>query len=125
MLPWVLFLIHGERATGYLASCSVIVGIANILLGGMSDFSSPRAVAAYARGAISDLRRRLKRMLWFSVLPIGSVCVIAAVFGESIIAALYNLRFPGAGWMVLLLTLSVLANSNSRWMRFGVNYGGL
>jgi O-antigen/teichoic acid export membrane protein len=110
-MPWVLFLMHGERATGYLASCSVIVGIANILLSGMSDFLSPRAASAFVEGGIAQLRRVLVKMLRLSILSIGTVCIIAAFFGEPIIAALYDGRFPGAGRMVFLLTLSVLANA--------------
>ena len=110
-MPWVLFLMHGERATGYLAACSVIVGVANILLGGMSDFLSPRAASAFAKGGVAELRRVLGKMLWLSILSIGSVCIIAAIFGEPIIDALYDGRFPGAGRMVILLTLSVLANA--------------
>jgi len=111
MMPWVLFVMHGERATGYLASCSVIVGVCNIMLAGMCDFLNPRSAAAYATGGIEKLKRIQWKMLKISTLAIGSVCLIAVFFGEQIIHTLYNGRFPGAGSMVIWLTLSVLANA--------------
>lgn len=111
LMPWVLFVMHGEAATGYLASCSVIVGVCNILLAGMCDFLNPRTAAAYASGGIPKLRRIQRSMLMLSSLTIGSVCVIAALFGEQIINTLYDGRFPGSGSLVTWLTLSVLANA--------------
>lgn len=111
LMPWVLFVMHGESATGFLASCSVIVGVCNIMLAGMCDFLIPRSAAAYARGGISELRKIQRSMLTISVLTIGSVCVIAALFGEQIINTLYDGKFVGAGGMVTWLTLAVLANA--------------
>lgn len=111
LMPWVLFVMHGEAATGFLASCSVIVGVCNIMLAGMCDFMNPRSAAAYADGGISALRKIQRTMLFISVLTIGSVCVIAALFGEQIINTLYDGKFAGAGGMVTWLTLSVLANA--------------
>ena len=111
LMPWVLFAIHGEKETGYLACGSVIVGIANILLSGMADFLTPRAATAYAEGGVPRLKTILRSMLALSVLAIGSVCVVATLYGEQIINGLYDGRFPGAGHMVALLTLAVLANA--------------
>ncbi|MEZ6123933.1 MAG: lipopolysaccharide biosynthesis protein [Planctomycetaceae bacterium] len=111
IMPWILFLMHGRQATGYLASCSVIVGVANILLSGMSDYVTPRAARSYASGGIAELKQFLRRVLMLAVPGIGSVCVVSAIFGEQIIAALYDGRFPGAGQIVTLMTLSVLANA--------------
>ena len=111
MMPWVLFVMHGESATGFLASCSVIVGVCNILLAGMCDFVNPRSAAAYAKGGIVALRKIQRSMLLLSVMTIGSVCVVSAFFGEQIINKLYDNQFPGAGGMVTWLTFSVLANA--------------
>ncbi len=111
LMPWVLFMMHGETATGFLASCSVIVGICNIMLAGMCDFMNPRSAAAYVRGGIVELRKIQRSMLMISMLTIGSVCMIAALFGEQIINTLYDDQFVGAGEMVTWLTLSVLANA--------------
>ncbi len=111
VMPWVLFMMHGEEATGYLASCSVIVGVANILLSGMSDFLAPRAAAAYAQGGVKQLRKILRSMAILGTLTIGSVAAIATLFGEEIINTLYDGRFPGAGDIAALMALSVLANA--------------
>ena len=113
VMPWVLFAMKGEAETGLLASCSVIVGIANILLSGLGDFLTPRATLAYSTGGIQSLRKILRSMLGLSVLAIGSVCVVAALFGNQIISFLYDGKFPDTGDMVALLTLSVLANAFS------------
>lgn len=111
VMPWVLFAMKGDRETGLLASCSVIVGIANILLSGLGDFLTPRAASAYASGGILALRQILRSMLGLSVLAIGSVVTVAALFGEQIIDTLYDGQFTGAGTMVTVMTLSVLANA--------------
>lgn len=111
LMPWVLFIMHGEAATGYLASCSVIVGVCNIMLAGMCDFLNPRAASAYVNGGIPKLQKIQRFMLTLSGLTIGTVCVIAVFFGETIINTLYDGRFPGTGSLVVWLTLSVLANA--------------
>lgn len=111
IMPWVLFAIHGERATGLLASCSVIVGVANILLAGMEDFLTPRATSAYAQGGATELLAVLRKMRFFVLLAIGSVCAVAFGFGELVIQTLYDGKFVGAGELVGLLTLAVLANA--------------
>lgn len=111
IMPWVLFAMRGDKETGLLASCSVIVGVANILLSGLGDFLTPRAATAYATGGIKNLRRILRSMLGLSVLAIGSVVAVSALFGEQIINILYDGRFAGTGTMVTVMSLSVLANA--------------
>ena len=111
IMPWVLFALRGDRETGLLASCSVIVGIANILLSGLGDFLTPRAASAYASGGIKQLRKILRSMLGLSVIAIGSVVAVSALFGEQIIDVLYNGRFAGTGTMVTVMSLAVLANA--------------
>lgn len=111
IMPWILFSMHGEEATGTLAACSVIVGVANIMLAGMGDFLAPRAAAAFAKGGKAGLIAILKKMLILITIAIGSVCAVAFGFGEMVIHLLYDGRFPEAGQLVGLLTLSVLANA--------------
>lgn len=111
IMPWILFSMHGEAATGTLAACSVIVGVANIMLAGMGDFLAPRAAAAFAKGGKTELAAILKKMMVFITIAIGTVCAIAFGAGEMVIHVLYDGRFPEAGQLVGLLTLSVLANA--------------
>ena len=111
IMPWILFSMHGEAATGTLAACSVIVGVANIMLAGMGDFLAPRASAAFAKGGKNQLTAILMKMLILISIGIGTVCVIAFGVGEQVIHTLYDGRFPEAGQLVGLLTLSVLANA--------------
>lgn len=111
VMPWVLFAMKGERETGLLASASVIVGIANILLSGLADFLTPRAARAYATGGVTRLRSILRSMLGISTLAIGSVCVVAVFFGQQIVDTLYDGRFANVGLLISLLTFSVLANA--------------
>ncbi|MEP3479808.1 MAG: hypothetical protein ABJZ55_11220 [Fuerstiella sp.] len=111
IMPWILFSIHGEAATGTLAACSVIVGVANIMLAGMGDFLAPRAAAAFAQGGKNQLTAILMKMLILISIGIGTVCAVAFGVGEQVIQILYDGRFPEAGQLVGLLTLSVLANA--------------
>ena len=111
VMPWVLFALCGKAETGLLGSASVIVGVANILLSGLADFLTPRAARAYATGGVIRLRSILRSMLAISLLAIGSVCVIAVLFGQSIVDTLYDGRFSDVGTLISLLTFSVLANA--------------
>lgn len=111
VMPWVLFAICGKAETGLLGSASVIVGVANILLSGLADFLTPRAARAYATGGVTRLRSILRSMLAISLLAIGSVCVVAVLFGQPVVDTLYDGRFPDVGLLISLLTFSVLANA--------------
>lgn len=111
VMPWVLYAVCGESETGRLASASVVVGVANLLLSGLADFLTPRAARAYAEGGTTALRSVLRSMLWLSLLTIGSLCAVAALAGQWVVDLLYDGRFAGTGWIITLLTLSVLANA--------------
>jgi O-antigen/teichoic acid export membrane protein len=111
VMPWLLALHHGTAATGLLAACASVVGVANMLLLGVSNALSPRAAEAYVEGGATELRHVLRQA---AVLLGGALGVFAAalwLFGDVCARFLYSGRYPGAGAVIGVLALSALATS--------------
>lgn len=117
VMPWVVALSHGDAETGLLGASSTLVGLSNTFLNGLCNFLSPQAAQAYARRGIVGLRSvLLKTALLFGV-TLGGLALLAFAFGEMLLVMVYGPQFGGAGAIVSVLSLSVLANS------FGVTAG--
>ncbi|MDA1015930.1 MAG: lipopolysaccharide biosynthesis protein [Planctomycetota bacterium] len=117
VMPWVLFSIHGDIATGLLASCSAVVGLSNMVLAGIANFLTPRAARAYADDGVDGLKCILRKLNTLFVVMLGSVCVLAAFVGQNVIDVVYDGKFQDTGAIVFTLSLAVLANA------FGVSAG--
>jgi O-antigen/teichoic acid export membrane protein len=111
VMPWVVALIHGEAQTGVFGACSTLVGLSNTFLQGLCNFLSPRAAQAYARGGLAELRSVLLKTAGLFAATLGSLAVVAFLVGEEIAVVLYGPQFAGAGMIIGVLSLSVLANS--------------
>jgi O-antigen/teichoic acid export membrane protein len=111
VMPWVIAATHGEAQTGLLGACSTLVGFPNMFLMGLCNFLSPRTAQAYAHGGLAELRSvLLKTALLFGV-TLGAVAAGAFFLGEQIAVFVYGPQFAGAGLIIGVLSLSVLANS--------------
>jgi O-antigen/teichoic acid export membrane protein len=111
VMPWVVAVSHGEAETGLLGACTTLVGLSNTFLNGLCNFLSPQAAQAYARGGVDELRAvLLKTMLLFGV-TLGALAGVAFLCGEALAALVYGPQFAGAGAIISVLSLSVLANS--------------
>ena len=111
VMPWVVAVSHGEAETGLLGACTTLVGLSNTFLNGLCNFLSPQAAQAFARGGVSELRIVLMKTLALFVATLGGLAAIAMTFGEAIAAVVYGPEFLGAGAIISVLSLSVLANS--------------
>jgi O-antigen/teichoic acid export membrane protein len=111
VMPWVVALTHGEAQTGMLGACSTLVGLSNMFMLGLCNFLSPKAARAFAEGGVSELRTVLRKTAALFLVSLGAIAVIGFVFGEAIAAAVYGESFANTGWLVGVLSLSVLANS--------------
>jgi O-antigen/teichoic acid export membrane protein len=111
VMPWVIAVTHGEAQTGLLGACSTLVGFPNMFLMGLCNFLSPRTAQAYAQGGLAELRGVLWKTTLLFGATLGSVAAAAFVFGEQIALLIYGPQFEGAGLIIGVLSLSVLANS--------------
>jgi O-antigen/teichoic acid export membrane protein len=111
VMPWVVAISHGEAQTGLLGACSTLVGLSNTFLQGLCNFLSPRAAQAFSQGGVAELRSVLTKTALLFFATLGGLAVIAFLLGEQIAVVVYGPSFAGAGMIVGVLSLSVLANS--------------
>jgi O-antigen/teichoic acid export membrane protein len=78
---------------------------------GLCNFLSPRAARAFASGGLPELKSVLKKTALLFIATLGSICLGAFLLGEPIAVLVYGPQFAGTGWIIGVLTLSVLANS--------------
>jgi O-antigen/teichoic acid export membrane protein len=78
---------------------------------GLCNFLSPRAARAFVDGGVKELKQVLAKTALLFGLSLGSVVVLGFTAGEQIAVAVYGPQFSGTGWIIGVLSLSVLANS--------------
>jgi O-antigen/teichoic acid export membrane protein len=111
VMPWVVALTHGEAETGTLGACSTLVGLSNMFMMGLCNFLSPQAARAFAHGGLADLQSVLWKTASLFVSTLGVVVIVGFTLGEQIAVLVYGEQFGGTGWIIGILSLSVLANS--------------
>jgi len=111
VMPWIVALTHGEAETGLLGAATTLVGLSSTLLQGLANFLSPQAAQAFSRGGLAELQSVLLKTAALFAAALGSVAVIAMLFGEQIALLVFGPQFAGAGPIIGVLSLSVLANS--------------
>ncbi|HEX5102882.1 MAG TPA: lipopolysaccharide biosynthesis protein, partial [Pirellulaceae bacterium] len=111
VMPWVVALTHGEADTGTLGACVTLVGLANMFMMGLCNFLSPRAARAFAEGGLAELKSVLAKTALLFGLSLGSIAVAGFLVGEPVAMLVYGPQFAGTGWIIGVLSLSVLANS--------------
>lgn len=111
VMPWIVALTHGEAETGLLGAATTLVGLSSTLLQGLANFLSPQAAQAFAKGGLRELRSVLIKTAVLFGTTLGGVAVVAVLLGEQIAMIVFGPQFTGAGPIVAVLSLSVLANS--------------
>jgi O-antigen/teichoic acid export membrane protein len=111
VMPWVVALTHGEAQTGTLGACSTLVGLSNMFMMGLCNFLSPQAARAFATGGLGELQSVLKKTAVLFGASLGAICLVGFTLGETIAARVYGAQFGDTGWIIGILSLSVLANS--------------
>jgi O-antigen/teichoic acid export membrane protein len=111
VMPWVVAFTHGEAQTGTLGACSTLVGLSNMFMMGLCNFLSPQAARAFAHGGLTELQSVLWKTAALFVGSLGLVVILGFTLGEQIATLVYGEQFGGTGWIIGVLSLSVLANS--------------
>ena len=111
VMPWVVALTHSEAETGTLGACTSLVGLSNMFMMGLCNFLSPRAARAFAEGGLTELKSVLGQTACLFAATLGGLCLGAFLLGEPLAVLVYGPQFAGTGWIIGVLTLSVLANS--------------
>jgi O-antigen/teichoic acid export membrane protein len=111
VMPWVVALMHGEAQTGLLGGCTTLVGLSNTFLQGLCNFLSPHAARAFAEGGLAELQSVLKKTALLFAATLGLLAIAGFTIGEQAALIVYGPQFAGTGWIIGVLSLSVLANS--------------
>ena len=107
--PWTLAAAHGVRATGVLAACTSLAGVAQMFLMGMSNYLSPQTARAYAAGGIVELRRVLRNGALLLSATIGSFCLLLLLWGDRLLVFVYGGKYAGYGVVIACAAGCVLA----------------
>lgn len=111
IMPWIVAAAHGEADTGVLAAASTLVGLSNTFVIGLGNFLTPRAALAFSKEGIRSLARVLAGFAIVFAVALGAFCVLIACFGDPLAVLIYGDRYRGIGTIIMLLALTVLANS--------------
>lgn len=102
---WMSMLVAGAAATGAYAACTSMVSFANPLLFGFINILVPKSARVFNAAGNSALRRQAARDALLLGALMGAFCVALAMFGETVMTAL----FPGTRGYGTVLTLLGLA----------------
>ncbi len=111
ILPWILCNVHGEAATGVLAACMLVVGLANMFVLGVGNYLTPKAAMAFHRGGTTECCRVLWASAAVYATVVGSFCLLLALTGDQLAIVLFSSKYAGTGPILLVLALGVLANT--------------
>ena len=105
VLPWVLAMTHGAVATGLLAACLTLVGIAQTFLRGLGKYMAPQLSVAYAEGGMGSLRSSLRTFTVYSLIAMTAIGGLLFVAGEPLVQFVYGSSYSGTG--AVMRTLAV------------------
>ncbi|MBN1851696.1 MAG: lipopolysaccharide biosynthesis protein [Pirellulales bacterium] len=111
IMPWILATVSGEGATGLYCACGTLVGVANVLVIGMTNYLTPNARRAFISGGKATLCRLLGKAAVVFGVPVGAFCLLSVIAGEYLIVFVYGPHFAGGGPILTVLMLSLLVTS--------------
>ena len=111
LMPWAMAAAHGEAATAVLAACQTVVNLASTYAAGVANFLTPSAAAAFARGGLPALRRVLWGTAALYVVTLGVFFLGVCSTGDRLATLIFGGRYAGTGFVLAILSLSLLVNS--------------
>ena len=113
-IPWLVQIMRNDATvTGRFSACQTIVGLANVVMMGVSNFLSPRSAHAYAHGGTKEVLRVLQRTAIFFAVVMGTLAGLFAASGDRLPSLIMGDEFTNLGQPLTLLSLGLLAASLS------------
>jgi O-antigen/teichoic acid export membrane protein len=111
-LYWLLPLLVGLPATGVYAACMSVASLANPLITAFRNILTPRAVLAFRKGGVANLRRQAIRDSLLLDAAMTLFCLMIMLVGEDAMRLLYRDKvYEGYGHVTTLLALALLAGA--------------
>lgn len=107
VIPWLIVAARGEAATGFWAACMTLVGVANVFVQGVGNYSPPCAATAYAQGGLKQLHRTLLRLGAALFVGLSFFLVLLFLFGGHLAVIVFGPEFSGAGLLISLLGMNL------------------
>jgi O-antigen/teichoic acid export membrane protein len=111
LLPWIIALAVDARATGRLAACMTVVNLVGMFITGVSNFLTPMAATAFARGGVAALNRVLLKIAFVYAATVGGFLVFVISTGDWLATFLYGSEFAGTQTVLALLAAQMLVNA--------------
>ena len=111
VLPWILTAATGPTGAGRFGACMTVIGLAYVIVGGITYLVVPWAARSYARGGKVALRRTTLINIALLTTPAFAFCILMLVAGEQLTVLLFGPAFAGSGTTVLVMGGWLLANS--------------
>lgn len=105
--PWLLAVFHGPAAAAVYGACMSLFVVANPFMMGIRNFLVPKLShhAAVSTEHVKSLVHSSSRLI---AAVMGAGFVIICIFGGSIVAWVYSVRYAGNGDVVCILALATL-----------------
>jgi len=113
IMPWIVVTACGETATGMLAACATLIGLANAFIMGMANYLIPKAARTYAGEGLDAMCHLLTKAAVMFVVILGGFALLVMVAGDYAVTFVYGSGYAGAGAGVIMtiLALEMLAMS--------------
>ncbi|MEZ6135339.1 MAG: polysaccharide deacetylase family protein [Pirellulaceae bacterium] len=105
VLPWFLAWSHGVDATGLLAACLTLVGIAQTFLRGLGKYMAPQMSVAFAEGGVRRLSGSLLQFAFASLVVMSVISAVLALGGEALVRLAYGAGYTGVAGVMLVLAI--------------------
>ncbi len=109
-MPWLVEFLRGSSETALYAASMTIVGLANMLLTGVSNFLSPTSAHAFTTGGTRQLLRSLLQAAAVIVAILGPFCLLIGFAGNDIAQRAFPDEYTGLAVPMLFLAISLLAS---------------
>ncbi|HYW80155.1 MAG TPA: hypothetical protein VE890_11290 [Thermoguttaceae bacterium] len=113
IMPWIVVTACGETATGMLAACATLIGLANTFVMGVGNYLTPKAAKTYSSEGLDALCHLLTKTALMFVATLGGFALLVLLAGDYAAVFVYGSDYAGtgAGVVMTILALEMLAMS--------------
>ena len=120
IMPWIVVAACGEAETGMLAACATLIGLANTFIMGIANYLAPKAARTYAADGLDSLCHLLTKAAVMFAATLGGFAMLVFVAGDYVATLVHGADFVGAGIIMTIYALEMLALSLGLTMSAGL-----
>ncbi|TWU24013.1 MurJ-like flippase [Novipirellula galeiformis] len=105
VLPWLLAITHGTQATGLLAACLTLIGLAQTFLRGLGKYMAPQMSVSYAQGGSVALRKTVQTFLVYALSVVTLMALVLGIGGQWLVQLVYGSEYDDVSRVMQCLAL--------------------